>query len=116
MAEELNPFRIAQEQLDNAAETMKLDEQAHQILREPMRTIVVNIPVKMRDGSTKVFTGFRVHHNTARGPGKGGIRFHPEETIDTVKALASWMTWKVSLANLPFGGAKGGIICDPKSM
>lgn len=116
MAEELNPFRIAQEQLDKAAETMKLDEQAHQILREPMRVLTVNIPVKMRDGSTKVFTGFRVHHNDARGPTKGGIRFHPEETIDTVKALASWMTWKVSLANLPFGGAKGGVICNPKDM
>ncbi len=116
MAEELNPFRIAQEQLDKAAEIMRLDEQAHQILREPMRILTVNIPVRMRDGSTKVFTGFRVHHNTARGPAKGGIRFHPEETIDTVKALASWMTWKVSLANLPFGGAKGGIICNPKEM
>ncbi len=116
MAEELNPFRIAQEQLDKAAEIMKLDEQAHQILREPMRTLIVNIPVRMHDGTTKVFTGFRVHHNTARGPAKGGIRFHPEETIDTVKALASWMTWKVSLANLPFGGAKGGIICNPKEM
>ncbi len=116
MAEELNPFRIAQEQLDKAAEIMKLDEQAHQILREPMRTLIVSIPVRMHDGATKVFTGFRVHHNTARGPAKGGIRFHPEETIDTVKALASWMTWKVSLANLPFGGAKGGIICNPKEM
>ena len=116
MAEELNPFRIAQEQLDKAADIMKLDEQAHQILREPMRTLIVSIPVRMHDGATKVFTGFRVHHNTARGPAKGGIRFHPEETIDTVKALASWMTWKVSLANLPFGGAKGGIICNPKEM
>ena len=116
MAEELNPFRIAQEQLDKAADIMKLDEQAHQILREPMRALIVNIPVRMHDGATKVFTGFRVHHNTARGPAKGGIRFHPEETIDTVKALASWMTWKVSLANLPFGGAKGGILCNPKEM
>lgn len=116
MAEELNPFKIAQEQLDKAAEVMNLDKQAHQILREPMRTLTVSIPVKMRNGETQVFTGFRVQYNDARGPVKGGIRFHPQESIDTVKALAAWMTWKVSLANIPFGGAKGGIICDPKQM
>jgi len=116
MQEELNPFKIAQVQLDEAAELMKLDEHAHQILREPMRTLVVHLPVRMRDGNTRVFEGFRVQYNTARGPAKGGIRFHPEENLDTVKALAAWMTWKVSLANLPYGGGKGGIICDPKSM
>ena len=116
MAEELNPFRIAQLQLDEAAGIMGLDKQAHAILREPMQTVIANIPVKMRDGTTKTFSGFRVLHNNARGPGKGGIRFHPQESLDTVKALASWMTWKCSLANIPFGGAKGGVICDTKSM
>ncbi len=116
MSEELDPFVIAQKQLDLAAETMGLDPQAHAILREPMQTVIVNIPVKMRDGTTKTFTGFRVLYNNARGPGKGGIRYHPEESLSTVKALAAWMTWKTSLANLPYGGAKGGIICDPKSM
>lgn len=116
MSEELDPFVIAQKQLDLAAEVMGLDPQAHAILREPMQTVIVNIPVKMRDGSTKAFTGFRVLYNNARGPGKGGIRYHPEENLSTVKALAAWMTWKTALANLPYGGAKGGIICDPKSM
>ena len=112
----MNPFKISQEQLDNAAEIMDLDKEAHAILREPMRTLTVSIPAKMRDGSTKLFTGFRVQYNDARGPCKGGIRYHPEENIDTVKALGAWMTWKCSLANIPYGGAKGGIICDPKSM
>ncbi len=116
MAEELNPFKIAQQQLDDAAEIMQLDKTAHAILREPMETLIVNIPVKMRDGSVKVFQGFRVHYNNARGPTKGGIRFHPQENLDTVKALAAWMTWKTALANIPYGGAKGGIICDPKTM
>jgi glutamate dehydrogenase (NAD(P)+) len=116
MAEELNPFKISQEQLDGAAEIMGLDKEAHAILREPMRTLTVNIPARMRDGTTKTFTGFRVQYNDARGPCKGGIRFHPEENIDTVKALSAWMTWKCSLANIPYGGAKGGIICDTKSM
>jgi glutamate dehydrogenase (NAD(P)+) len=116
MAEDLNPFKIAQQQLDEAAKIMKLDRAALAILREPAEVLTVNLPVKMRDGSTKTFTGFRVHYNTARGPAKGGIRFHPQENIDTVKALSAWMTWKCSLANIPFGGGKGGIICDPKSL
>ncbi|MDE1865254.1 MAG: Glu/Leu/Phe/Val dehydrogenase [Candidatus Micrarchaeota archaeon] len=116
MAEELDPFRIAQEQLKEAAQVMKLDNAALQLLLEPMRTYIFSIPVRMRDGSTKTFTGFRVHHNDARGPCKGGIRFHPAETLDTVKALASWMTWKCSLANIPYGGGKGGVICDPKKL
>lgn len=116
MPEELDPFKISQQQLDSAAELMGLDKEAHEILREPKRVVTVNIPVKMRDGSTKLFTGFRVLYNDARGPGKGGIRFHPQENIDTVKALAAWMTWKCSLANIPFGGAKGGVICEPKGM
>ncbi len=114
--EELNPFKIAQEQLDKAAEIMKLDKQAHAILREPKRTLVVNIPVRMDKGNVETFTGFRVQYNDARGPAKGGIRFHPEETLDTVKALSAWMTWKCSLADIPFGGGKGGIICDTKKM
>ena len=116
MPEELNPFKITQQELDNAAEVMNLDKTAHAILREPKRTLVVNIPVRMRDGTVKVFNGFRVLYNDARGPGKGGIRYHPLENLDTVKALSAWMTWKTSLANIPFGGAKGGVICDPKSM
>ena len=116
MVEELDPFKISQMQLDAAAQIMGLDKTAHQILREPLRTLVVNIPVKMRDGKTKVFTGFRVQYNDARGPGKGGIRYHPQESISTVKALSAWMTWKCALANIPYGGAKGGIICDTKKM
>jgi glutamate dehydrogenase (NAD(P)+) len=116
MAEELNPFKISQEQLDSAAELMGLDKAAHQILREPKRMLTMNIPVKMHDGAVKVFRSFRVHYNDARGPTKGGIRFHPKETEDTVKALAAWMTWKCSLANIPYGGGKGGVVCDTKSM
>ncbi len=114
--EELDPFKISQEQLDTAAGIMKLDPAAHALLREPMQTLTVNIPVKMRDGKTRTFQGFRVHYNTARGPAKGGIRYHPQENISTVKALAAWMTWKCSLADIPLGGGKGGVICDPKSM
>ncbi|MGC8645409.1 MAG: Glu/Leu/Phe/Val family dehydrogenase [Thermoplasmata archaeon] len=114
--EELDPFKIAQKQLDEAAKIMNLDPQAHAILREPQSMIQVQIPVRMDNGTTKVFTGFRVHYNWARGPTKGGIRFHPQESLSTVKALAAWMTWKTSLADIPYGGAKGGIICDPKSM
>ena len=115
MSEELDPFKIAQEQLDRAAELMNLDKTAHAILREPVRTLTVNIPCKTRNG-TATFTGFRVQYNDARGPGKGGIRFHPQENLDTVKALSAWMTWKCSLANIPYGGAKGGIICNPKEL
>jgi len=116
MQEELNPFKIAQKQLDEAAKIMNLDEATHAMLREPMRVLRVSIPVKMDDGSTKVFTGFRVQYNDARGPTKGGIRFHPEETEDTVKALAAWMTWKTAVVNVPYGGGKGGVICNPKEM
>ncbi len=116
MPEELNPFKEAQQQLDEAAEIMNLDREAHALLKEPRRTIMTNIPVKMRDGHTQVFQGFRVQYNDARGPAKGGIRFHPKETLDTVKALAAWMTWKCSLANIPFGGGKGGVICYTKKM
>ncbi len=116
MLDKLNPFKIAQRQLDKAAKIMKLDPAIHAILREPMRIYEVNIPVKMDDGSVKIFKGFRVHHNDARGPVKGGIRFHPDETLDTVKALSMWMTWKTSVVNVPYGGAKGGIIVDPEKL
>ena len=116
LAEDLNPFKIAQKQLEDAAEIMELDRQALEILKEPQQTVVVNFPVEMRDGTVKTFTGFRVLYNNARGPGKGGIRYHPQESLDTVKALAAWMTWKTALANLPYGGAKGGVICDPKQL
>src|SRR5271169_57264 len=111
MVEELDPFKITQQQLDNAAEVMKLDKTAHALLREPMQTLSVSVPVKMRNGSTELFQGFRVHYNTARGPAKGGIRYHPKENLSTVKALAAWMTWKCSLADIPLGGGKGGVIC-----
>ncbi|MBU7024421.1 MAG: Glu/Leu/Phe/Val dehydrogenase, partial [Theionarchaea archaeon] len=112
----LNPFKIAQAQLDKAAKALNLDPAAHALLREPMRTLIVRFPVRMDDGSVKVFTGFRCQYNDARGPTKGGLRFHPEETIDTVKALAAWMTWKTAVVGIPYGGAKGGVICDPKGM
>jgi len=107
---------MAQAQLDEVAELLNLEPGIHAILREPMRELHVSIPVKMDDGQTKVFKGFRVQHNNARGPCKGGIRFHPEETIDVVKALAAWMTWKCAVADIPLGGGKGGVICNPKEM
>src|SRR5246127_2267479 len=114
--EDLNPFRIAQIQFDMAAEFLKLDPGLRQILRTPKRILEVSLPTKMDNGQVKVLTGYRVQHNVARGPGKGGIRFHPNVTLDEVKALAAWMTWKTAVVNVPFGGAKGGIICDPKRM
>ncbi|HLF15914.1 MAG TPA: Glu/Leu/Phe/Val dehydrogenase [Candidatus Thermoplasmatota archaeon] len=116
MAEELNPFKIAQAQLDKAAKAMKLDRPMHEYLREPQRFLQVSIPVRMDRGGTKTFTGFRCQYNDARGPTKGGIRYHPDETADTVKALAAWMTWKCAVADIPYGGGKGGVICDPKKM
>ena len=111
-----NPFKIAQQQLDEAAGVLKLDSALHELLRWPLRELHVTLPVKMDDGSTKVFHGFRVQYNDARGPTKGGIRYHPDETIDTVRALAAWMTWKCSVVDIPLGGGKGGIICNPKEM
>jgi glutamate dehydrogenase (NAD(P)+) len=113
---ELNPFAMAQQQLDTAAAVLHLDPGMHAFLREPMRELHVSLPVRMDDGSVKVFRGFRVQYNDARGPCKGGIRFHPAETIDTVRALAAWMTWKCSLMDLPLGGGKGGVVCSPKEM
>ena len=112
--ETLNPFAIAQAQLDRAAELLQLDPVMHAFLRKPMREFHFTIPVKMDDGQARIFDGFRVQYNDARGPGKGGIRFHPDETIDTVRALAAWMTWKTAVVDIPLGGAKGGVICDPR--
>ncbi len=114
--EDLNPFRISQIQFDMAAEYLKLDPGLRQILRTPKRVMEVSIPVKMDNGQLKVFTGYRVQHNVARGPAKGGIRYHPNVTLDEVKALAAWMTWKTAAVNIPYGGGKGGVICDPKRM
>ena len=111
--EELNPFRIAMRQFDSAAERCGLDPGLREVLRRPRRALSLSLPVKMDDGSIHVFEGFRVQHSTARGPCKGGIRYHPNVTFDEVRALATWMTWKCAIANIPFGGAKGGIVCDP---
>jgi glutamate dehydrogenase (NAD(P)+) len=116
MPENLDPFEIALEQLNKAAKVMKLDKQALALLSSPKAILEVSIPVRMDNGETKVFKGFRVRYNNARGPAKGVIRYHPEETLSTVKALSAWMTWKTAITNLPLGGGKGGIICDPKSM
>lgn len=116
MSENLNPFAIAQAQLDKAAGVLQLDPDMHAFLREPMREFHFTIPVHMDDGSTKTFRGFRVQYNDARGPAKGGIRFHPDETIDTVRALAAWMTWKTAVADVPLGGGKGGVICNPREL
>lgn len=112
----LNPFKIAQQQLDSVAKLLKLDPRSHRILRTPMREFKFKIPVKMDNGKIRNFQGFRVQYNDARGPCKGGIRYHSEETIDTVRALAAWMTWKCALLDLPLGGGKGGVICNPKEM
>ncbi len=112
----VNPFTVAQRQLDQCAKILNLDPGVQAILRIPSRELHVSIPVRMDDGTIKVFQGFRVQYNDAKGPCKGGIRFHPDETIDTVRALAAWMTWKCSLLDLPLGGGKGGVICNPKEM
>jgi glutamate dehydrogenase (NAD(P)+) len=112
----INPFEIASAQLEACAKIMNLEPDAVAILKRPVRELHVSLPVRMDDGSLKVFQGFRVHYNDAKGITKGGIRFHPEETIDTIRALAAWMTWKCALLDLPLGGAKGGIICNPKEM
>jgi len=112
----LNPFEIVQKQVDKCARIMKLDPDVTDVLKSPMRELHVSLPVRMDNGGIKVFHGFRVQYNDAKGPTKGGIRFHPDETIDTVRALAAWMTWKCALMDLPLGGGKGGIICNPKEM
>ncbi|MDR4511820.1 MAG: Glu/Leu/Phe/Val dehydrogenase [Nitrososphaeraceae archaeon] len=114
--EKINPFEVALKQLEEAAKIISLDKGMLDILAHPKRVLTVSLPVKMDDGSIKVFTGFRSQHNDARGPHKGGIRYHPDVTIEEVKALSMWMTWKCAIADIPYGGGKGGIICNPKSM
>ena len=111
-----NSFQIAQAQFDKVAEYLGLDAATKDLLRYPLREFQFAIPVRMDDGVVKIFRGFRVQHNDARGPGKGGIRFHPQETIDTVRALSMWMTWKCAVVDIPLGGAKGGVICDPHNL
>jgi len=114
--EKKNTFEVACQQLDLVAKELKLEPEVHSILRQPMRELRFTLPVRMDNGKVKIFQGFRVQYNDARGPTKGGIRFHPEETIDTIRALAAWMTWKCAVVDIPYGGAKGGIICNPKEM
>jgi glutamate dehydrogenase (NAD(P)+) len=111
-----NVWEMAQGQLDEVARLIGLTDSIHGFLREPRRILEVSVPTRMDSGGHKIFRGYRVQHNMSRGPGKGGIRFHPDVSLDEVKALAMWMTWKCALVNIPFGGAKGGVICDPKSM
>jgi len=112
----IDPFAMAQQQLDTAAEKLGLEPAIHELLRWPMREQKITLPIRMDDGSTRVFHAFRIQYNTARGPAKGGIRWHPDETLSTVRALAAWMTWKTSVVDLPLGGGKGGIICNPKEL
>ena len=116
MAEITNPFKIAQAQFDHVANLLHLDPEVAALLRWPRREFKFQIPVRMDDGSLRVFFGYRVQHNDARGPTKGGIRFHPSETMDTVRALAMWMTWKCAVADIPLGGAKGGVAVDSASL
>jgi glutamate dehydrogenase (NAD(P)+) len=116
LEQEINPWEAQAARFDFAAKKLNLDEGLWKVLRFPSREIIVHIPVQMDDGGIEVFTGFRVQHSIARGPGKGGIRYAPDVSLDEVRALASWMTWKCAVVNIPFGGAKGGVICDPRSM
>ena len=116
MAREFNAFEMAQRQFDAVADKLQLDGGIRDLLRWPQREYHFTIPVRMDDGAVQVFRGFRVQHNDARGPAKGGIRFHPQETIDTVRALATWMTWKCAVVDIPLGGGKGGVICDPHNL
>src|SRR5215831_6874392 len=115
-AENLNPYQFAVRQFERAADYLSLDAGTRQVLSQPKRQLTVSIPVRMDNKKIKVFTGHRVQHSIARGPSKGGIRFHPGVTLDEVKALAMWMTWKCAVVNIPFGGAKGGITVDPKKL
>ncbi len=111
-----NPYVMAQQQFDHAANLLGLEQSVRDLLRYPMREFHFSIPVRMDDGAIRIFRGFRVQHNDARGPSKGGVRFHPQETIDTVRALAMWMTWKCAVVDIPLGGSKGGVICDPHDL
>src|SRR3989440_1507749 len=116
LQEELNPFKIAKQQFDRAADYLELEDSMRRVLKNTKRQLIVSIPVKMDNGEVQVFEGYRVQHNIARGPAKGGIRYHPQVTLDEVKALASWMTWKCATVGIPYGGGKGGVICDTKSL
>src|ERR671927_1990567 len=116
VAARINPWQVAQQQFDLAADRLNLDPGLRQVLREPRRELHVTFPVKMDDGSVKVFTGYRVQHNLGRGPAKGGIRYHQDVSLDEVKALAMWMTWKCAVVGIPYGGGKGGVIVDPKKL
>ncbi|HNZ13489.1 MAG TPA: Glu/Leu/Phe/Val dehydrogenase [Anaerolineaceae bacterium] len=116
MASQTNAFEMAQRQFDHVADLLRLDQPVREFLRWPMREFAFRIPVRMDDGTLRMFQGFRVQHNDARGPNKGGIRFHPAETIDTVRALATWMTWKCAVADIPLGGGKGGVVVDPSTL
>src|ERR1700753_1592568 len=116
LEQEINPWEAQAARFDFAAQKLNLDQGLWKVLRYPAREVIVHIPVTMDNGSIEVFTGFRVQHSIARGPGKGGVRYSPDVTLDEVRALASWMTWKCAVVNIPFGGAKGGIVCDPKNM
>src|SRR6201996_83251 len=116
LEQEINPWEAQAARFDFAAQKLNLDDGLWKVLRYPSREIIVHIPVGMDDGSIEVFTGYRVQHSRARGPGKGGIRYAPDVSLDEVRALASWMTWKCAVVNIPFGGAKGGVICDPKNL
>src|SRR5436189_543654 len=116
LEQEINPWEAQAARFDLAANKLNLDEGLWKVLRYPNREIILHIPVAMDNGSLEVFTGFRVQHSIARGPSKGGIRYAPDVTLDEIRALASWMTWKCAVVNIPFGGAKGGVICDPHKM
>jgi glutamate dehydrogenase (NAD(P)+) len=116
LEQEINPWEAQAARFDYAARKLNLEDGLWKVLRQPSREIIVHFPVQMDDGRFEVFTGYRVQHSQARGPGKGGIRYAPDVTLDEVRALASWMTWKCAVVNIPFGGAKGGVICDPKKM
>jgi glutamate dehydrogenase/leucine dehydrogenase len=116
MSQETNPYQIAIRQLEIAAEKIGLDPNITELLKHPRRVVIVSVPVMMDDGTIKVFTGYRIQHNLWRGPYKGGIRYHPKVDLDEVKALAMWMTWKSAVMDIPYGGAKGGVVCNPKEM
>jgi len=115
-ASTVNPFETAKQQVDIVADLIGIDPSTREVLKHPKRELTVNFPVRMDDGTYRVYTGYRVQYNMARGPTKGGIRYHPQVTLDEVRALAAWMTWKCAVVNIPYGGAKGGVVCDPKHM
>ena len=111
-----NPFVVAQKQFDRTADVLDLDQATRDLLRYPLREFRFSIPVRMDDGQVRIFRGFRVQHNDARGPAKGGVHFHPQETIDTMRAMAMWMTWKCAVVDIPLGGSTGGVVCDPHDL